>query len=63
MWCEKCSTENWGRVCGQAITEWTCPICGQKFFHPNTAVPAVCKRCSELCHVCEECGNPIIDNS
>ena len=63
MWCKKCSTENLGRIAGQAMTEWTCIICGKESIHGNTAIPSVCKKCSELYHVCEECGNPIIDNN
>ena len=63
MWCKKCSTENLYCVAGQAMTEWTCIICGKKFIHKNTAVPYVCKECSESHHVCEECGQAIIDNN
>ena len=50
-------------VAGQAFTEYTCKLCGQKYVHHTTAVPQVCDNCSKKFHVCTDCGKSIIDNT
>ena len=56
--CKKAEARG-GMFCGQAFTDWKCEKCGEIYTHHNTAVPKVCKECSEKYNICEECGRPI----
>lgn len=57
MICKQCQEDRLqGYVCGQAFTDWQCQKCGKTFTHHNTAIPKVCKSCSEKYNLCEDCG-------
>ena len=57
MKCEKCLKKN---ICaGQAFTKYKCSLCKKEGLHANTAVPKVCRICSELNQVCERCGEKV----
>lgn len=45
-----------GGMSGQAFSDWTCRVCGDKYSHPNTATPRVCHQCAEKHKLCHECG-------
>lgn len=57
MECEDCKCKN--IIAGQAFTKYTCQECDQEFMHHHTAVPKVCKECSEEYNLCERCGKYI----
>ena len=59
MICDKCKHESHNMFCGQGFRDWICKLCGKKSIHHNTAVPKVCKSCSEKHNVCENCGEKI----
>ena len=62
MECKKCTVWHLGVMSGQGFRDYTCPICKQTYPHCNTHVPKVCDKCSEKYHICQECGETIIDN-
>ena len=64
MKCKKCIEESmYGVFAGQAFTSFSCPICGETLHYPNTNVPRVCSKCSKQYHICQDCGQVIIDNN
>ena len=53
MKCENCK----GRkiIAGQAFTNYICGHCFRVHSHRNTAVPNLCRECSERTQRCEDC--------
>ena len=50
-----CNTKHrqWG---GDALTDWTCGLCGKSATNSDTNVPEICNRCSSLTGRCNKCG-------
>lgn len=45
-----------GGMAGQAITEWYCQQCGGKHMSGSTATNSLCRWCSMVSGLCEDCG-------
>ena len=41
---------------GDAITGWTCAICGKEGESSTTNTPKLCEDCAEITNRCETCG-------
>lgn len=54
MKCEKCKNKT--TIAGQAFTKYVCDICKDSKSYHNTAIPKICKECSEKNNICEKCG-------
>ena len=57
--CLTCYYLRAGIVAGQAFTEYTCRICGEKQMHPNTNTPKICKPCAVENDLCVKCGGGV----
>lgn len=53
---EYCSGHNRFESAGQALTPWTCKICGYHDVNSNTNVPTICVECANITSRCMECG-------
>lgn len=42
-------------IAGQAFTAYACARCGAEESHPNTAVPALCRKCAMDALLCQNC--------
>ena len=51
-----CDGHNPFKFAGQALTGWTCKICGYEGVHSNTATPTICSECAEITGRCSKCG-------
>lgn len=47
---------NHNKFAGDALTPWTCKLCGYSAVNPDTDVPVICNSCANLTGRCMECG-------
>ena len=57
MRCEQCLKKH--IVGGAAIRYYTCKVCNKVKSFPCTAVPQICKECSDKNKLCERCSKQI----
>ncbi len=57
--CQWCFYRMTGAVAGQAITSYTCALCGDEYNHHNTGVPSMCVECSQETGLCVRCCGDI----
>lgn len=43
-------------LAGDAMTPWTCELCGYSGVNPDTDAPILCNTCSNLTGRCNKCG-------
>ncbi len=48
--------EKHSKLGGDALTAWTCKLCGYSDINPDTDVPVICNKCANLTGRCMECG-------
>lgn len=53
---EYCNTNYYLECGGDAITEWTCKLCGESAINSDINVPEICNKCSILTKRCNQCG-------
>ncbi len=41
---------------GDALTPWTCELCGYSDINPDTDEPVICNKCANLTKRCMKCG-------
>lgn len=41
---------------GDALTPWTCKLCGTNAVNPDTNVPEICSNCARITGRCMYCG-------
>ena len=51
--CERCKGLN--LIAGQAFTKYYCRNCHKPEMHANTAVPKLCRDCSDELNKCQKC--------
>lgn len=51
-----CEGHSLSRIAGDALTPWTCKICGYSAVNPDTAAPKICSECAEITKRCMTCG-------
>ena len=51
-----CTTNHSIEVGGDAITEWSCKLCGTNAINFDTNVPKLCINCSRVTNRCNQCG-------
>lgn len=50
-----CEEKHWV-IAGDALTPWTCKLCGYTGINPDTDTPEICDNCARLTGRCTECG-------
>ena len=50
-----CDENHW-TMAGDALTSWTCKLCGLSDINPDTDVPVICNTCANLTGRCQKCG-------
>ena len=50
-----CDGNHW-TIAGDALTPWTCKLCGHSDINPDTDVPVICNTCANLTSRCQKCG-------
>lgn len=47
---------HYGTVAGDALTPWTCKICGYSDINSDTFTPIICNKCANRTGRCMYCG-------
>ena len=51
-----CNTNHTLECGGDALTDWSCRLCGKRVTNPDTNVPEICNMCSYITGRCNKCG-------
>lgn len=54
-----CTTDHTFDSGGDALTPWTCKLCGANATNPDTNAPKLCNDCARITSRCSKCGKLI----